>query len=68
LRLQGETTLDFMSIKKSDLDGLIELGNKLWQINRVKTEKILRQICDEKFGPNVIKKAYNPKVKTKEEK
>jgi hypothetical protein len=30
MRFQGETSLDFMSIKKKDLDGLIALGDKLW--------------------------------------
>jgi len=30
MRLQGETTLDFMSISKKDLDGMIELGDQLW--------------------------------------
>ena len=48
-----------MSISKQDLDGLIALGDKLWQDNRTQAEKIIRHICDEKFGPNVIKKAYN---------
>ena len=42
LRMQGTTTLDFMSIEKRDLDKLIELGDTLWSNQRNDAERIIR--------------------------
>ena len=53
MRLQAETTLDFMSIDNKTLDGLIGVGDQLWQKHNKAIKTILEEMCDEKFGGEI---------------
>mmetsp|Transcript_31207 Transcript_31207/g.47789 ORF Transcript_31207/g.47789 Transcript_31207/m.47789 type:complete len:93 (-) Transcript_31207:35-313(-) len=50
LRMQTFTDLGMDKVDKASIDGLIADGNKMWEQNKEAGEKIIRDMCDEKFG------------------
>ena len=49
-RLQIITHLSLDSTTESNINGLKDAGNQMWDENEDDLKKIIMQICDEKYG------------------
>jgi len=49
--MQTLSTLGMDKVDKASIDALVAAGNQMWEENKDAAEQIIREICDEKFGP-----------------
>lgn len=53
LRIQTKSELKMNAVDEENIKGLLLAGEKMWQDQKEDAQKMLRELCDERFGPEI---------------